>query len=313
MSIAGVLCCAMSGFVAAPKGLLADDSVNLISSMESVHMLIFFALPLLLMVLACMLVIAGKMDVLSLLSVLTGGVLFAMMDFQYGVSHRTFSGILINMIGVILVAAAVALQVFATETGPAKVSRKAAKSRNPKEFRYERSRRPAYDDIYLDTSRLSRSVSNNNEDGMSEADEYLALDALKAEEEESAAAQKEQEDEIEAMLSMLSEGDEISISSEETEETAETDTADSDEEIEEILAEMQQDAQADAQARAEEAEKPASDTGMDAIASFLEADMPKASQSTAMAHMAEALETPNQTMTDFYEGIEDIFLNQEDQ
>ncbi|MBR4091878.1 MAG: hypothetical protein IKK28_13665, partial [Mogibacterium sp.] len=115
--------------------------------MQPTDMIVFFVVPSALMILACILVIAGKMDMLSLFSVVAGGILFAIMDFQFGVSHLTYSGILVNMIGVILVAAAVALQVFATETGPAKVTRKAGKSRNPKEFRYERSHRPAYDDI----------------------------------------------------------------------------------------------------------------------------------------------------------------------
>ena len=35
--------------------------------------------------------------------------------------------------------------------------------------------------------------------------------------------------------------------------------------------------------------------------------------SVVMAHMAEALETPNKTMTDFYDGIEAIFLDSENQ
>ena len=129
LCIAGVLCCIGSGFIPAPEGLLADESVSMIQAMQLSYVIIYFAIPSALMVLACILVIAGKMDILSLCSVLAGGVLFAMLDFQLGVTHRTFSGVLINMVGVILVAAAVALQVFATQTGPVKVSRKAAKSR----------------------------------------------------------------------------------------------------------------------------------------------------------------------------------------
>lgn len=295
--IAGVLCCIGSGFVAAPQGLLADDSVNLIRAMDTSYSLIFFALPAALMVLVCILVTAGKMDILSLISVLIGGGLFAMMDFQYGVSHRTFSGILVNMIGVILVAAAVLLQVFATQTGPAKVSRKAAKSRNPKEFRYERSRRPSYDDIYFDASKLGRIVSESNDKDMSEVDEYLALDALKeaSEEEAAAAAQKEQEDEIEALLAALDADNEVLTVPAAEENDASAVKTDNDAEIEELLKEIQ-----------EETDKTAYDTE-----GILDSDIQLAASAAAITHMAEALETPNQTMTDFYEGIEEIFLNQD--
>ena len=45
----------------------------------------------------------------------------------------------------------------------------------------------------------------------------------------------------------------------------------------------------------------------------LDISMPAVSSSVAMAHMADALETPNKTMTDFYEGIEEIFLDQDNQ
>ena len=212
LAIAGVLCCVGSGFVTAPKGLLADESASIIQTLQLPQMAVFFAVPSVLMLLACVLVVIGKLDILSICSVLAGGVLFAMMDFQFGVSHQTFSGILINMVGVILAAAAVALQVFATETGPAKVSRKAAKSRNPKEFRYERSRRPAYDDIYMDTAGLSRNTTQIAASDLAESGEYQALDSLKAlqeEEKEIEAAQKAQEDEIEAMLKALSSDTEI--------------------------------------------------------------------------------------------------------
>ena len=293
LCVAGVLCCVGSGFVPAPIGLLADDSVNIVQALQPSHMLAFFALPSALMVLACVLVIAGKMDVLSLCSVLAGGVLYAMMDFQFGVSYRTFSGILINMIGVILVAAAVALQVFATETGPAKVSRKAAKSRNPKEFRYERSHRPAYDDIYMDTTSGTHSEPVKKDKEMSEVDEYLALDTLKAEEEEAEAAQKEQEDEIVSLLAALGSGQEIQEKSDDAADADAVSLPDFDAESEALLAEVEA-----------ETRQTADDLGI---------SMPDVSEGVAMTHMAEALETPNQTMTDFYEGIEEIFLGQDNQ
>ena len=44
-----------------------------------------------------------------------------------------------------------------------------------------------------------------------------------------------------------------------------------------------------------------------------EALLKEMASGVTMAHMAEALETPNQTMTDFYEGIEEIFLDQGEQ
>lgn len=301
LCIAGVLCCIGSGFIPAPEGLLADESVSMIQAMQLSYVIIYFAIPSALMVLACILVIAGKMDILSLCSVLAGGVLFAMLDFQLGVTHRTFSGVLINMVGVILVAAAVALQVFATQTGPVKVSRKAAKSRNPKEFRYERSHRPAYDDIYMDAMSAANTDIQKAVDEMSGADKYIALDNLKTEEAEEAAAeaaQKKQEDEIEAMFSALDSGQEIHKTADNgTEEESEDDLlaalrTELDAESRQILAEVQAESQ-----QTEEA---------------LNLGMPDVSSSAAMTHMAEALETPNKTMTDFYEGIEDIFLDKEE-
>lgn len=281
LCIAGVLCCIGSGFVSAPPGLLADDSVNIIQALQPSAMLIFYAVPSILMLLACILALAGRLDILSLLSLLIGGVLFAMMDFRFGVSRQTFAGILINMIGVILLAAGVTLQVFATETGPAKVSRKAAKRRNAEDFSYERRRRPAYDDIYMDYTDASGSAYvPAAEPGhvMSEADEYLALDALKAGEEEAEAAaeaaRKAQQDEIQAMIAALSAGMEVN-------EEADADTETKAISIEESLAALSAESEV----------------------------ITEAAAATAMAHMAEALETPNQTMTDFYEGIEDIFLD----
>ena len=311
LGIAGVLCCIGSGFVIAPEGLLADESINLIQAMQLPYMLVFFALPSALMVLACILVIVGKMDVLSICSVLAGGVLFAMMDFQFGVSFRMFSGILINMAGVILVVAAVALQVFATETGPAKVSRKAAKSRNPKEFRYERSRRPAYDDIYMDIQGTAAGkMPESSGVRASDDGEYLALDSLKAEEAEAEAAekaQKEQEDEIEAMLAALSadtEKNEVAKAAKEATTTNTIETAS----VEESLAELEEELDAESEAILAEMEAETKKT-----ADELNLSMPAVSSSVTMAHMADALETPNKAMTDFYEGIEDIFLDPDNQ
>ena len=301
LCVAGVLCCIGSGFIPAPEGLLADESVSIIQTMQPSQVIIYFAIPSALMVLACILVIAGKMDILSLCSVLAGGVLFAILDFQFGVSHRTFSGILVNMVGVILVAAAVALQVFATQTGPVKVSRKAAKSRNPKEFRYERSHRPAYDDIYMDAMSAANTDIQKAVDEMSGAEKYLALDKLKTEEAEEAAAeaaQKKQEDEIEAMFSALDSGQEIHKTADNgTDEESAADflaarRTELDTESELILAEVQEEAKQ--------------------AAKTLDLSMPAVSASATMTHMAEALETPNKTMTDFYEGIEDIFLDKDE-
>lgn len=307
LGITGFLCCLVSGFVAAPKGLLADESANLISIMQPMDMVIFFVLPTALMLVACVLVIIGKMDILTIISVLSGGALFAVMDFQFGVSHLAYAGILINMIGVILMAAAVALQVFATETGPAKVTRKAAKSRNPKEFRYERSHRPAYDDIYMDASGPSH-IAPEAVSYETEEDEYLALDALKEEEAEAEAAekvQKEQEDEIEALLAALSTRDVIHRKTEAAVE-AESKT------VEESLAEFENELDADSMALLAEVQA-GSNTADDITdeADAFDLAIPDADTATGavMEHMAAALETPNKTMTDFYEGIEAIFLD----
>lgn len=301
LCVAGVLCCIGSGFIPAPEGLLADESVSMIRAMQLSHVITYFAIPSALMILACILVIAGKMDILSLCSVLAGGVLFAVLDFQFGVSHRTFSGVLINMVGVILVAAAVALQVFATQTGPVKVSRKAAKSRNPKEFRYERSHRPAYDDIYMDAMSAANTDIQKAVDEMSGTDKYLALDNLKTEEAEEAAAeaaQKKQEDEIEAMFSALGSGQEIH-------KTADNGTEE--ESDDELLAALRTELDAESRQLLAEVQAESQQT-----AEALNLVMPDVSSSEAMTHMAEALETPNRTMTDFYEGIEDIFLDKEE-
>ena len=312
LAIAGVLCCIGSGFVTAPKGLLADESASIVQTLQLPQLAMFFAVPSVLMLLACVLVVIGKMDILSICSVLAGGVLFAMMDFQFGMSHQTFSGILINMVGVILVVAAVALQVFATETGPAKVSRKAAKSRNPKEFRYERSRRPAYDDIYMDISGSGHSTAKAADTVAADDDEYGALDSLKAleaEAEEIEAAQKAQEDEIEAMLKALSLDAEAEPPKKA--ETVEAEVSESEPaaaSVEEALAVFDDGLDSESEALLKEMEAEAKQA-----AEELNLNMPTVSSSTAMAHMAEALETPNQTMTDFYEGIEEIFLDQGDQ
>lgn len=311
LSIAGLLCCIVSGFVAAPKGLLADDSVNLISIMRPMNIALFFALPTTLMIVTCILVIIGKMDMLTIISVLAGGALFAVMDFQLGVSHLAYAGILINMIGIILMVAAAALQVFATETGPAKVTRKAAKSRNPKDFRYERSHRPAYDDIYMDGTVSSLSTPEAASADTEEV-EYLALDALKAEEAEAEAvekAQKEQEDEIEALLAAFG-------AEEETHEKAEEVAEPKSKSVEESLKELEREMEADSMALLEEVQavsKPADETpdGADDFDFVIpDADI---TSGAVMEHMAAALETPNKTMTDFYEGIEEIFLDSDNQ
>lgn len=310
LCIAGVLCCIGSGFVTAPEGLLADESINFIRIMQPVDLIVFFAVPSALMIVACILVVAGKMDMLSLFSVLAGGVLFGIMDFQFGVSQLTYSGTLINMIGVILMAAAVSLQVFATETGPAKVTRKAARSRNPKEFRYERSHRPAYEDIYMDVTGMVHNASEAADIDTSDAGDYLALDTLKAEEAEAEAkekAQKEQEDEIEALLAALSTGEDAGDTNE---FTAVSEAEDG------VEAEIK--AVTKAKAESKPAKKARAETEADlddeseAILAEMLADTEAAADeavTTAMAHMAEALETPNKTMTDFYEGIEAIFLD----
>ena len=336
LCIAGVLCCIGSGFVAAPKGLLADESVNLVRTLQLLNLTAFFVLPSALMIIACILVIIGKMDMLSLATVLAGGALFAVMDFQFVVSNQTFSGILLNMIGVILTASAVALQVFATETGPARLTRKAAKSRNPKDFRYERSHRPAYDDIYMDASGMTPEAAGTMNPEGEDSDGYLALDTLKAEEAEAEAiekAQKEQEDEIEALLTALSTDEDMIGASEFVENT------DFEEDIEAELravtateAEIKQDevhpeteaeldSELDAESEAILAEMLAdTDTQTTTDESVDKADdfelvIPDAdtTSNAVMAHMAEALETPNKTMTDFYDGIEAIFLDSENQ
>ena len=72
LAIAGVLCCIGSGFVSAPKGLLADESVSIIQALQLPQMAMFFAVPSVLMLLACVLVVIGKMDILSICSVLAG-------------------------------------------------------------------------------------------------------------------------------------------------------------------------------------------------------------------------------------------------
>lgn len=138
-------------------------------------------------------------------------------------------------------------------------------------------------------------------DEMSGADKYLALDNLKTEEAEEAAAeaaQKKHEDEIEAMFSALDSGQEIH-------KTADNGTEE--ESDDELLAALR--TELDAESRQLPAEVQAESQQ---AAEALDLGMPDVSSSAAMTHMAEALETPNRTMTDFYEGIEDIFLDKEE-
>jgi len=304
LCIAGAALCIASGFISAPAGLLDNERANIISSLAMPMPLFLFVIPSLLMLAACAFVIAGRFDIPSLAAAVCGAVLFAAMDIRLASNYQMFSGVLINMIGTILVLTGVALQVLATQTGPARVSIKAAKKRNAADVPYERHHRPSYDDIYADTNSEFAMLNSNEEviftdtSGISAADENP---------EDSDAPDTEAADEaiMEKLLMVmsLSENENIDNESDQTEEGDDG-----------ILKSLQEAAQNTGASETPSDIKETPDDENDfseALLSMLEDDAQALlAEDGAKATIAAALETPNQVMADFYGGIEELFLNE---
>lgn len=390
--IAGVFCCIAAGFIPAPEGLLGNEQLSLVEAMPGGQLIPFFILPSVLMIAAGILVILGKLNALALVASIGGTILYAILDAELGFGHQAYAGVLMNMFGAIMMVAGTALQAFATDNGPAVVSRKAAKKRsnkNPKEFRYERRNAPKYDDIYVDaagtaavaraldlaeleaagviadpqgielTNEVSQSNSAAGYGSGDVVDEIAALRAAIGLDNNSGAGSEVQEvvhsmsaDELRNMIfadeaetdadTDLNSEDNLAdlINASDTHATS-TEEASAVSEAEEILLgkhftsedvlanKTASDADTAIQdgfnwVSPEPAQHPADGTaaseetvGTISIVAD-EADNLESIESTAgapldAAHkaMADALETPNQTMTDFYAGIEEIFLDYE--
>jgi hypothetical protein len=214
------------------------------------------------------------------------------MDIRLISENQMFSGVLINMFGVILAVAGVALQLLATDTGDAKVSRRAAKKRNAKDVPYERRHRPSYNDIYADNAAEFAVLNKAAEEKLPEStaaddDDILAQIRMNMQNSENAPAEDNKSD--------------GNVS--ESQETA-------DEELRKLLAEAESEpAQESAASKSALGDSDDSDVSA-ALIALLESDNDAApSEDAARANMAAALETPDPVMADFYGGIEDIFLN----
>ena len=312
----GVLCCIVSGIVSAPAGILDNDSANLISVMPVQYLGFLYIVPVLLMLVAFVLVVLGRFDIPTLATALCGAILFAAEDIRLIVDNQVYVGVLINMIGIILVVSGVALQVLATETGPAKLTRKAAKKRNSVEVPYERHHRPSYDDIYADTSEEFNELNHREEEAFTKSlkpaetsdSEVVFSDTEFTDIEEKVAKttnqEKEDEDILQKLLMVMSLSESEGYEKHEAEQSGKNERWESKNsgnggyDISDIAETT----------TSSDIEDP--DDISEALISLLEEDGANSPyEENALANMAAALETPDSVMADFYDGIEDIFLN----
>jgi len=304
LCIAGAALCIASGFISAPAGLLDNERANIISSLAMPMPVFLFVIPSLLMLAACAFVTAGRFDIPSLAAAVCGAALFAAMDIRLASNYQMFSGVLINMTGIILVLTAVALQVLATQTGSARVSIKAAKKRNAADVPYERHHRPSYDDIYADTSSEFAMLNSNEEVMFTEIP-----DTVKADEKPEDTAAPDTAADDEAIMAKL-----LMVMSQSENEHAVNEADQDDNGDEDILKSFRDIAQnADVSDSIPEMKETSGseDDFSEALLSMLEDDeQALPAEDGAKATMAAALETPNQVMADFYGGIEELFLNE---
>lgn len=303
--VAGLLCCIASGIISAPVGILDNESANLISVMPVQYLVFLYIVPVFLMLVAFILVLLGRFDIPTMATAFCGAILFAAEDIRLIVDNQVFVGVLINMIGIILVVAGVALQVLATETGPAKLTRKAAKKRNSSEVPYERHHRPSYDDIYADTSEEFEVLKQNEEDNFTKsADTHIEfmdkeLTGIEAEAVKAAEQEKEDEEIMQKLFKVMS------LSETEEKESLQASKSEDDE----INSNNMDDIDDKTETTASDYVEDPNDIS-EALMSLLEEnDTNSPAEENALANMAAALETPDSVMADFYDGIEDIFLN----
>ena len=149
--IAGLIACIGSGLVNAPEGLLPGEAGNILQSLPADQLLLMFVLPSLLMLAALVLVVMQRGRALTVITVLGGTVLYALMDVRYTFSHQAFTGILINMLGVILMLTGVALEVLATEkvVRVRELNTESKMGGKPREVNPYISRYQTYEDLYI--------------------------------------------------------------------------------------------------------------------------------------------------------------------
>ncbi|MBR1986866.1 MAG: hypothetical protein IKA24_08310 [Mogibacterium sp.] len=110
----GTLLCIVSGFIPAPYGLLSDGTISLIQSLPGSQKAVSFLLPVLLFIAATVIVGAGRYRLGSLITVLAGSCIFALMDLSYIKASMAFTGTLLNELGIVIALSGVLLHAFGT-------------------------------------------------------------------------------------------------------------------------------------------------------------------------------------------------------
>ncbi|MBR3330439.1 MAG: hypothetical protein IKG25_04400 [Mogibacterium sp.] len=110
----GTLFCIVSGFIPAPYGLLSDGTISLIQSLPGSQKAVSFLLPVLLFIAATVIVGAGRYRLGSLITVLAGSCIFALMDLSYIKASMAFTGTLFNELGIVIALSGVLLHAIGT-------------------------------------------------------------------------------------------------------------------------------------------------------------------------------------------------------
>ena len=110
----GTLLCIVSGFIPAPYGLLSDGTISLIQSLPGSQKAVSFLLPVLLFIAATVIVGAGRYRLGSLITVLAGSCIFALMDLSYIKASMAFAGTLLNELGIVIALSGVLLHTIGT-------------------------------------------------------------------------------------------------------------------------------------------------------------------------------------------------------
>ena len=113
----GTLFCIVSGFIPAPYGLLSDGTISLIQSLPGSQKAVSFLLPVLLFIEATVIVGVGRYRLGSLITVLAGSCIFALMDLSYIKASMAFTGTLLNELGIVIALSGVLLHAFGTPKG----------------------------------------------------------------------------------------------------------------------------------------------------------------------------------------------------
>ena len=110
----GTIICIISGFIPAPNGLLSDGTISLIQALPGSKKALMFLIPVLLFIAATVMVGAGRYRMLSLITVLAGACIFAWTDLSYIQESMSFTGTLLNEMGVVIALSGVLLHAFGT-------------------------------------------------------------------------------------------------------------------------------------------------------------------------------------------------------